>query len=514
MASTMDLAVVLYHDSAAIREAIDADAHPEAAAALAKYANLVRDVLVKLCGMKEYSHVAFLEKAESLESGDASTPFAVVVGKPSVTEDGELQGVDEAAHALDIMGALTASAQLPDLFTDKVGMDEDGVLGFADEAMAKTATKLNAKLGVDDLYADNVAEAEDEAVAEALSGLVPDEAELMPLHPEDLLSLLAVYVHTAAGPAPKGKRGGAGAGSSGPNLLGRVTGGVGAVVRAVGSLRYRGRNLRKAVWRLEDVAVGGAKLALRLARKAVRPALIALVLHRTLSTLEDSRTLEARMSRLRAGDALDLYLRELLGKDYGAQIRADLLAAAQDVEDGYLTDEYKQEKRKLTAAMVRRLEVEDWDKERMKHFYYGSYGLGPWYFDMEERLHNPFFIGGRAWNGPIEAWVGKNKTYPNDLPAEQYDWGSAALALVEADKGQPLSDAQRARILARERVRPVEELTRKGGLLEGVVDKSALVDRSALTAMRPAEACWVHGCRSVAPEERTAGRVEMLANAV
>lgn len=39
----------------------------------------------------------------------------------------------------------------------------------------------------------------------------------------------------------------------------------------------------------------------------------------------------------------------------------------------------------------------------------GSYGLGPWYFDMEERLHNPYFIGGRAWNGPIEGWVGKNK---------------------------------------------------------------------------------------------------------
>lgn len=35
-------------------------------------------------------------------------------------------------------------------------------------------------------------------------------------------------------------------------------------------------------------------------------------------------------------------------------------------------DEYKDEKRKLTAAMVRRLEVEEWDKERMKHFYYGT----------------------------------------------------------------------------------------------------------------------------------------------
>ena len=39
----------------------------------------------------------------------------------------------------------------------------------------------------------------------------------------------------------------------------------------------------------------------------------------------------------------------------------------------------------------------------------GSHGLGPWYFDMEERLRNPYFLGSRGWNGPIESWVGKNK---------------------------------------------------------------------------------------------------------
>ncbi len=77
-------------------------------------------------------------------------------------------------------------------------------------------------------------------------------------------------------------------------------------------------------------------------------------------------------------------------------------------------EDYREEKRLLSAAMLRRLEIEDWDKERMRHFYYGSYGLGPWYFDMEERLHNPYFIGGRAWNGPIEGWVGKNKVR-NDM---------------------------------------------------------------------------------------------------
>jgi hypothetical protein len=28
---------------------------------------------------------------------------------------------------------------------------------------------------------------------------------------------------------------------------------------------------------------------------------------------------------------------------------------------------------------------------------------------MEERLRNPYFLGSRGWNGPIESWVGKNK---------------------------------------------------------------------------------------------------------
>lgn len=37
-----------------------------------------------------------------------------------------------------------------------------------------------------------------------------------------------------------------------------------------------------------------------------------------------------------------------------------------------LADDYKDEKRRITAAMLRRLEVEEWDKERMKHFYYGG----------------------------------------------------------------------------------------------------------------------------------------------
>lgn len=101
----------------------------------------------------------------------------------------------------------------------------------------------------------------------------------------------------------------------------------------------------------------------------------------------------------------------------------DLVSAMAEVADGYVTDDMVAEKRQLAAIMLRRLEVEEWDKERMRHFYYGLYGLGPWYWDMEERLHNPFFIGARAWNGPIEGWMGKNKTYERDMarPADFRD---------------------------------------------------------------------------------------------
>jgi hypothetical protein len=72
------------------------------------------------------------------------------------------------------------------------------------------------------------------------------------------------------------------------------------------------------------------------------------------------------------------------------------------------------DKRGLQAAIMRRLEVEEWDKERMRHFYYGLYGMGPWYWDMEERLHNPFFIGARGWNGPPESWIGENQVGVDD----------------------------------------------------------------------------------------------------
>lgn len=79
-----------------------------------------------------------------------------------------------------------------------------------------------------------------------------------------------------------------------------------------------------------------------------------------------------RLAKLPREEAVELYYKELLGEDFGKQFAEDLAAAVRDVDEGLLTDEYKEEKRLLTAAMLRRLEVEEWDKERMKHFYLGE----------------------------------------------------------------------------------------------------------------------------------------------
>ena len=136
-------------------------------------------------------------------------------------------------------------------------------------------------------------------------------------------------------------------------------------------------------------------------------------------------------------------------------------------------DDYRDEKRKLSAAMLRRLEIEDWDKERMRHFYYGSYGLGPWYFDMEERLHNPYFIGARAWNGPIEGWVGKNKAYDGDIPASNVDWSSAALDVLEKKRGVQLSAEQRRRIAGAQAVN-AKDLLLSNDRLAGAVGRNKL----------------------------------------
>jgi hypothetical protein len=152
--------------------------------------------------------------------------------------------------------------------------------------------------------------------------------------------------------------------------------------------------------------------------------------------------------------------------------RQDLLDAVREVDEGYITDEVVKEKRRLAAVMLRRMEVEEWDKERMRHFYYGLYGMGPWYWDMEERLHNPFFTGARGWNGPIESWVGENRTYGGDAAAEDVDFRELALEAIGKARGRGVGGAARARALAREELRGADAVL-GSRLFEGVVDRAA-----------------------------------------
>jgi hypothetical protein len=163
----------------------------------------------------------------------------------------------------------------------------------------------------------------------------------------------------------------------------------------------------------------------------------------------------------------------------------DLVDAIREVDDGCVTDDVVREKRKLAAVMLRRMEVEEWDKERMRHFYYGLYGMGPWYWDMEERLHNPFFVGARGWQGPIEGWVGENQTFMRDVDPKDVDFRELALDAIGASRGRAVAADVRAAAAARERLRGADAVL-QSRLMRGVVDPVEV--RGRIDAARAAEA--------------------------
>mmetsp|Transcript_2727 Transcript_2727/g.4714 ORF Transcript_2727/g.4714 Transcript_2727/m.4714 type:complete len:480 (-) Transcript_2727:401-1840(-) len=435
-----------------------------------RFAGLLRDVAVELCGFREFSHVEFLEVSRSYESGDVDSPLALVLGSPVKDEDGQLIGVTDVQHWLDVLGALTASTALPAIIASKVGLDDEGMLGFSDVKLAKSAKKFNDRLNLESRFPELFSEEDEVALSDALGALMPeDSSELSPVHPEDLLSILAAFLFEAAGPPPR--RTGPGFLQQAQHLAGGLLHAPRGLIRTLGNST---RSLRYNAWRLEEFAVSAAKVTVKVARKAARPVIIALVLRRALQTIDAAQNVQMRIARLPPAEAMDLYYRTLLGDDFNEQIEQDMLDAVKDVQDGFNTDDYKDEKRLLTAVMLRRLEVEEWDKERMKHFYYGSYGMGPWYFDMEERLHNPYFVGARAWNGPIEGWVGKNKTYPNDMP--NTDLNTVAIQLAESRAGDVLTPQQRERISCTNMATAADVLTAQGGLLDGVLPAKRIQD--------------------------------------
>ena len=101
----------------------------------------------------------------------------------------------------------------------------------------------------------------------------------------------------------------------------------------------RVRAARKVIWHVEDLAVGGAKLALRVARRSVRPLLVGLVVHRALRTIEGSRLPEMRMARMSPAERLEYNNTRLMGADWREQMEQDFLDAAKEVQDGYNTGE-------------------------------------------------------------------------------------------------------------------------------------------------------------------------------
>lgn len=62
-----------------------------------------------------------------------------------------------------------------------------------------------------------------------------------------------------------------------------------------------------------------------------------IVLHRVLKTLESSRSLDVRMSRLPPNQAAELYYRTLLGPDWKDQFVEDWNKGVQDVNDGFVS---------------------------------------------------------------------------------------------------------------------------------------------------------------------------------
>ncbi|PNH12781.1 hypothetical protein TSOC_000309, partial [Tetrabaena socialis] len=224
-----------------------------------------------------------------------------------------------------------------------------------------------------------------------------------------------------------------------PSLLRRGRQLVGRVLGAPrAALRQVTKRLARAQrlwWRLEDVVVDGSKLAAKVALRAARPVLI---------------------------------------------------------------DEINQEKRLMTAAQLRRLEVEEWDKQRMKNFYLSSFGGLRWFDQMEQALHNPLFIESRGWTDPVENWVGLNRTYMRDLArpggGHMADVGPAALALKESELGRRLSPGERARVLAR-------GADVAGGLLPTSNKDPAAAALAAAAALLPGERGGKGTCESQSCEQ-------------
>ncbi|KAG2453390.1 hypothetical protein HYH02_001614 [Chlamydomonas schloesseri] len=410
---------------------------------LHSFADLVGSAIDAVLELPQFRHVEVVTaEAEEDEPG-------LSIGFDAGNGDDEVD-IDNLKGRLDIAGLLLGSAQLPEELAEvaavEVTDEEEGTteLQFGDEALMKELQAVVKRAKLEKRYNDwvaGVAESLGPALDAAAGGV---EVTEMPVDPFDVLQAVVAQLIRVAGVSPPA-----------PSLFSRAGGLVGGVLgaprSAVRQVTKRLGRAQRLWWRLEDVVVDGSKLALRLAVKAARPVLVGFVLHRVLKTLDRSRQLEYRLARMAPEEAREAYYEAVLGKDWKAQLQADWDKALEDVDGGLVTDEINQEKRLMTAAQLRRLEVEEWDKQRMKNFYLASFGGLRWFDQMEQALHNPLFIESRGWTDPVQNWVGKNRTYMDDLPAGQYmaGVGNAAIRIKEAELKRKLTDAERAHILAR-----------------------------------------------------------------
>ncbi|KAG2438744.1 hypothetical protein HXX76_005289 [Chlamydomonas incerta] len=433
--------IVLWNDGGeSLAAGVEDEEHQQV---LHSFADLVGSAIDAVLELPQFRHVeAVTAEAEEDEPG-------LSIGFDAGSGDGEVD-IDNLKGRLDIAGLLLGSAQLPEELAEvaavEVTDEEEGTteLQFADEGLVKELQAVVKRAKLEKRYNDWVA-----GVAESLGPALDAaagsvEVTEMPVDPFDVLQAVVAQLIRVAGVAPPA-----------PSLFSRtgaLLGGVlGAPRSAVRQVTKRLGRAQRLWWRLEDVVVDGSKLALRLAVKATRPVLVGFVLHRVLKTLDRSRQLEYRLARMGPEEAREAYYESVLGKDWQQQLQADWDKALEDVQEGLVTDEINHEKRLMTAAQLRRLEVEEWDKQRMKNFYLASYGGLRWFDQMEQALHNPMFIESRGWTDPVQNWVGQNRTYMGDLPAGQYmaGVGNAAIRIKEAELKRKLTDAERAHILAR-----------------------------------------------------------------
>ncbi|GFR44036.1 hypothetical protein Agub_g5193 [Astrephomene gubernaculifera] len=413
---------------------------------LRSFANLISEVIDSVLGLPQFRHVEAVEAEDAAEDGAPT----LSIGFDSAGADSQVD-LDKLRGQLDIAGLLLGTAKLPEELASvaevAVTDEEEGAteLQFSDEALVKDVSSIIKRARLERRYNSWFQNVADDLVPALDAASADKELTETPMDPFDVVQAIIAQLVRVAGLSPPR-----------PNLLqrgGMLIGGVLGVPRA--ALRQVTKRLGRAQqlwWRLEDVALDGSRAAAKLAVRAARPLVIGFVLHRALRTLDNSRSLDARLSRLPPQQAEQEYYSALLGPDWQQQMQADMDKACQDVQEGLITDDINEEKRLMTAAQLRRLEVEEWDKQRMKNFYLSSFGGLKWFADMEQQLHNPLFIESRGWTDPVENWVGRNRTYPGDLPSGQYmsgDVAQAALQLKEAELGRPLSREEVARVLTR-----------------------------------------------------------------